>query len=214
MKNGVWFFALLAAILMPAVSSAQKLERTKNWEVGDKLTYNLVMGGRSMPLVEEVVEVTDAEIRMSQRAGYRTYEVAHSTRDLSRLKGVCFTNGQACQWSPGDVWADFPLEKGKRWSFTVTITGEAFISEQASERTVEAVEKIKTPAGEFEAYRVSAREQIKYRAKTETGTWYTGTAIFTYWLTSIKGKLVFLKNEYQNSFGATFTRELVSAELK
>ena len=96
----------------------------------------------------------------------------------------------------------------------MTVTGEAFIFEQASERTVEAVEKIQTPAGEFEAYRVSATEQIKYRAKTETGSWYTGTATFTYWLTSIKGKLVFLKNEYQNSFGGRFTRELVSAELK
>ena len=48
---------------------------------------------------------------------------------------------------------------------------------------------------------------------TGEGPWL-GTANYKYYLTSIKGKLVFLKNEYANSFGESFTRELASAELK
>jgi hypothetical protein len=213
MNKQLWVSALLAAFLIPAVSAAQKVERTKNWEVGDKLTYDLVVKGRSMRLVEEVVEVTDGEIRMSQRIDDRTYEVAHSTRDLSRLKGACFPSGQACEWLPGDRWADFPLEKGKTWSFTMTVRSEAFITEIASERKVEGVEQIETPAGRFEAYRVAAAERLTSRSKAGAGP-YLGMASFTYWLTSIKGKLVFVKNEYVNSFGETFSRELVSAELK
>jgi hypothetical protein len=213
MNKQLWVSALLAAFLIPAVSSAQKLERTKNWEVGDKLTYDLVVKGRPIRLVEEVVEVTDGEIRMSQQIDDRIYAVAHSTRDLSRLKGACFPSGQVCEWSPGDRWADFPLEKGKTWSFTMTVRSAAFITEIASERKVEGVEQIETPAGQFEAYRVAAAERLTSRSTTGAGP-YLGMASFTYWLTSIKGKLVFVKNEYVNSFGETFSRELVSAELK
>jgi len=213
MNKRLWFFALLAAFLIPTAASAQKLERTKNWEVGDKLTYNYVRGGRPMKLVEEVVAVTDDEIRMTQQVDGRTYEVVHSTRDLSRQKGVCLPNGQACDWSPGDAWATFPLDKGKTWSYTVTVTGEQFTSTQTVDRAVEGMEKISTPAGQFNAYRISSADRIESRSKVGGGP-RLGTANYKYYLTSIKGKLVFLKNDYTNSFGESFTRELVSAEFK
>jgi hypothetical protein len=206
--------AFVAVLVIPAFSLAQKLERTKNWEVGDKLIYNLVVHGQSMRLVEEVVQVTNTEIRMTQQVDDQTYEVAHSSSDLSRLKGVCLSRGEGtCEWSPGDLWATFPLEEGKTWSFTMRVTSAGFVTETASVRTVEAVEMLTTPAGQFQAYRVSAHERLVSMSRAGAGP-YRGTADFTYWLTSIKGKLVFLKNQYQNSFGEAFTRELVSVELK
>lgn len=213
MNRQVLFAALAACLLIPGVASAQTLERTRNWEVGDKLTYNYVRGGQAMTLVEEVVAVTDDEIRMTQQAGGRTYEVVHSTRDLSRRKGVCLPNGQACDWSPGDIWAAFPLAKGKAWSYTVTITGETFISKTTLDRTVEGMERVSTPAGQFDAYRIASTDHIESRS-TAGGSPSPGTASYKYYLTSIKGKLVFLKNDYTNSFGQSFTRELVSADLK
>jgi hypothetical protein len=213
MNKEFWFCALVAACLMPAVSPAQKMERTKNWEAGDKMTYNLVMNGQPMRLVEEVVEIASTQIRVMQQLDGRTYQAAHSTGDLSRVKGVCFTNGEACEWTPGDVWAEFPLQRGKSWSFKVTVTGETFVSEQTSERKVVGFETVKTPAGEFQAFKIFAVERIRFRPNAQT-TWNEGTANFTYWLTTINGKLVFLKNEYENSFGRTFTRELVSAQLQ
>lgn len=207
MNRQLWFLAVLGALLMPSVSSAQELERTKNWEVGDKATWNYVYGGRSVRLVEEVVEVTDAEIRSTLRFGGRTYEQTLSTRDLSTLKGICFETGQTCEFSPREVWVDFPLEKGKRWSDRVTETGETFIVETTYQYNVEGVEKVNTPAGEFEAYRVSGSARISRSGVLRTGN-------FTYWLAAINGKLVRVKDEYTNTFGPFFTRELVSAELK
>lgn len=213
MKNQSWGFVLLAALLIPAVSSAQKLERTRNWEVGDKLTYNLVMKGRPMRMVEQVLEVTDAEIRMTLLAGDRTYDAALSARDMSRVRGLCQGSGQACTWLPGDVWAAFPLETGKSWSFTMTVTNEGYVTEVASERKVEAVETVDTPAGQFKAYRVSGAESLTSMSKEGKGP-YRGMATMTYWLASIKGKLVLVNWEYSNSFGENFTRELQAAELK
>jgi hypothetical protein len=213
MNKQLWFLSLLAAFLIPSTVSAQKLERTKNWEVGDRLTYNYVRNGKAMSLVEEVVAVTDDEIRMTQQVDGRTFEVVHSTRDLSRRKGICLPNGQACGWSPGDLWADFPLHEGKRWSYTATITGETFVSRTAVERAVKGLETIDTPAGRFDAYRISSTDRIESRGKTG-GDATLGTASYDYFVTSIKGKLVFLKNDYTNSFGQSFSRELVSAEFK
>lgn len=213
MNKRLWFLSLLAAFLIPTAASAQKLERTKNWEVGDKVTYSIVIKGLSKVLVEEVSEVTDTEIRMTQRVGERTYDAALSTRDMSRLRGVCQGSGQACTWSPGDVWASFPLEKGKTWSETHTVTNEGFVTEAVSERKVEAVETIDTLAGRFQAYRVSATEHYKGKSKAG-GNPFEGRGTMTYWVASIKGKVILVKWEYGNTFGERFERELTSAELK
>jgi hypothetical protein len=164
-------------------------------------------GGSSVRLVEEVVEVTDAEIRNTLRFGDRTYEQVLSTRDLSTLRGMCFASRQASEFSLREVWGDFPLEKGKHWSDRATAKGETFIVETIYQYNVEGVEKINTPAGEFEAYRVSGSERINRSGVQRTGK-------FTYWLATINGKLVRVKDEYTNTFGPFYTRELVSAELK
>ncbi len=213
MNKQLWFFALLAALLVPAVSSAQKLEQTKNWEVGDKVTWKYVLKGQTMRLVDEVVEVTDAEVRSLLKVGDRTLEQTLSPRDLSARKGICEPNGQACTFSPAWVWVDFPLEKGKTWSATSIVTGDTFISEVAYQYKVEGVEKITTPAGQFDAYRISGSERITSRSKGGAGPWY-GTSSFTDWVASINGKVRVIKSEYRNTFGEVYTRELMSAELK
>lgn len=214
MKKHLWVFSLFAAVLIPLVSSAQKLERTKNWGVGDKATWNYVLQGKSMRFVQEVVEVTDAEIRSTLEIGERTHHVVGSTRELSCVSGICLPNGQKCTFSPEWVWFNFPLEKGKTWSATTTVTGESFISETAYEAKVDGVEKITTPAGQFDAYKLSGIERIESRNKLSGGPIFHGTSNYSYWVASIKGKLVCVRNEYHNSFGEVMTRELLSTEFK
>jgi len=214
MNKRLWFFSLLAAFLIPTPASAQKMERTKNWEVGDKLTYTYTFADWSAHVVEQVVEVTEAEVRTTQNIGdVQRHEGAYSTADMSRMKGVCLANGEQCEFSPGEAWVRFPLEKGKSWSSSMAVTGDTFYSETSQERKVLAVEKVTTAAGEFQAYKVSSTGRIKVRRKSGEGPW-EGTESATYWWTAIKGKLVLLKQEYQNSFGARSSRELLSAELK
>jgi hypothetical protein len=214
MKRQLWLVALLAAFVIPTTASAQKLERTKLLEVGDKVTYTYVLKGVSLRAVEEVVEVTDTEVRLNQEIGNRTYKAVVSARDMSRMEGICISNNEACQFSPGERWVDFPLERGRTWSSTFTTTGETFVAEVTQERKVEGMERIKTPAGEFQAYRISSAGRIAWRRKWEEGRWNHITESSTYWWTAIKGKLVLVKQEYENSSGARSSRELVSAQLK
>jgi hypothetical protein len=215
MKRHLWLVALLAAFAIPTTASAQRLERTKLLEVGDKLTYTYVLKGMYLPAVEEVVEVTDTEVRLNQKIGDRTYKAVVSARNMSRVAGICIANSQACQFSPGERWVDFPLEPGRTWSSTFTTTGETFVSKMTQERKVEGLEKIETPAGEFQAYKVSSTGRGAWRLKwSREGPWNDVTESSTYWWTAIKGKLVLVKQEYENSGGARSSRYLVSAQLK
>ncbi|MBX9961948.1 MAG: hypothetical protein K2Y35_02750 [Burkholderiales bacterium] len=213
MSKTLRLLAVMVACTFPLISSAQKLERTKNWEVGDKLTFNWVLSGKAQRMLEETVDVTETETKITYKVGDRSYDAMLSNKDMSYPKGICLSNGQACEFSPAYVWVTFPLEKGRKWSGTMKVTGETFISEVAYERTVEGIEKIKTAAGQFEAYRVSGSGRIKATDKNGTSP-STGKESNTDWFATINGKLVPVKTEYKNSYGERFTRELVAAEVK
>jgi len=207
MNRRLWLFSLLAAFLIPTAASAQKLERTTNWAVGDRATYDYVRKYTRWRLIEEIKEVDANEIRSTVRVGDRIYDTAYSTLDHSKLRGICAPSGQQCSFSPGWMGVAFPLEKGKTWSFKATVKGETFLCEESVEISVVGVESVSVPAGRFDAFRA-------------TGTTLTtcgnrrGTAHFTSWVTAIKGKAVLVKSEYANSFGETATAALESVELK
>jgi hypothetical protein len=214
MNKHLLVVGLLAAFVMPSTVWAQTLERTKRLEVGDTLTYTYVLNGVSLHAVEEVVEVTDTEIRIRQEVGGRSYDAAVSTRNMSRLRGICIASGQACSFSPGERWVDFPLETGRTWSNTFVVTGDTFVGEDTQDRKVEGVEKIRTPAGEFLAYRVSSSGRGTWWSKSGAAQRNHFTETATYWWTAINGKLVLVKQEYEGSGGARSSRELVSVQLK
>jgi hypothetical protein len=213
MNKKLWLIAGVVACVLPGMSSAQKLERTKNWEVGDKLTWNYVLNNKAPRMVEEVVQVTDADTRITYKVGDRTYDAALSNKDMTYPKGMCMSNGQACEFAPAYTFITFPLEKGKKWAGTMTVTGETFISELAYERSVDGLEKVKTAAGQFEAYKISGSARIKATDKNGKSP-STGKESNTDWFAVINGKLVPVKSEYKNSYGEKFTRELVAPEMK
>jgi len=207
MNKRLWFFAFLAAFLIPTAASAQKLERTKNWEVGDRWTYDYVRKDTRWRLIEEFNEVDANEIRSTVRVGDRIYDTAYSMLDYSTLRGICSPTGQQCSFSPGWMNFDFPLEKGKTWSFRATVRGETYRCEDSVEVSVDGVESVSVPAGRFDAFRATGTQ------RNTCGNW-RGTARFTSWITAIKGKATVVKYEYANSAGDTATLALESVELK
>jgi hypothetical protein len=132
---------------------------------------------------------------------------------MSWSKGICFPNGQGCEYSPAFLRVDLPLETGKTWSGKMTITGEAFVGAVDYQKKVDGAETITTPAGQFDTYKVSASGRLNGKLKAG-GTPFSGSESYAGWWASIGGKAVVVKAEYKNTFGETVTRELVSAELK
>lgn len=206
--------AFAAICLAPAAALAQSLDQIRPWEPGDRFGHAYVLNGKAMPATEEVIEVTADHVRTRQQIGGRTYEAAYGSNDMARLEGICVANSEACRFEPGETWIRLPMEKGAEWSHRMVVTGEKFVSEVAQQRKVEAVTTIETPAGQFTAWRVSMRGEIEARRRDDSQPPQRGTERATYWWSTVKGKLVLVRQQYENSFGARSSRELFSLDLR
>ena len=194
--------------LAPAIALGQTMDRPKDIEVGDKATFTWVLNNKPHQVEEQWVSMTDNEMQGVQRVDGKEHPVWVSRADFGLLKSICYANGQSCTFSPAVKFVDFPLEKGKKWKTTFTVTGQTFSAQVNSERKVETVEKVKTPLGELEAFRISHKGSIQGR--DNTGNNFSGREDGKDWFAVVNGKLVLLKMEYRNSFGEKSSRELVS----
>jgi hypothetical protein len=210
-KGSLFGIVLLAAPIC-VVAVAQKLERPKDFDVGDRSTYEWVMNNKAQPLEEEWTAITDQELQGTQKAGGRTFDLLLDRSPLALTKVMCHSNGRQCMFSPGIPIVMYPMEKGKKWPMSFTAKGETFTTEVTGERRVEKIEKVKVPAGEFEAYKVSFTARLK--GVDSKGNAFTGKEDGAEWVAVINGKGCVVKVEYRNSFGDKFTRKLVAAEFK
>jgi len=144
--------------------------------------------------------------------GDRRFAVAVAKKSLVIKQMMCLANGQACKFTPGMEFARFPLEVGKRWSTSYTIEGETFTARVIQERSVERVEKIKVPAGEFEAFKIAYTGRMRGAAYGIIP--FSGTEEGAEWVTVIEGRLVFARVAYRNSFGDDARLELVSTRFR
>jgi len=206
------WLGLAVIVLLPLSSWAQKMERPKDPEVGDKIVLKWVLNNKAQLTTWQVQSVTDTEIHESQTVGDKTCDLILSRSNLAVSKAMCESNGQACTFAPAVEWVAFPLEKGKKWKGATTVTGETFTSNVDYERRVEGIDKVKTAAGEYEGFRISYKGRFK--GKDSKGTAFSGKEDGTVWVGLISGKPVVLKSEYRNSFGDKAMMELQSAELK
>lgn len=85
-------------------------------------------------------------------------------------------------WSKSDSFVQFPLEIGKKWEVHRSRrlnNGQSVITDLKAE--VLALEKVQTPAGEFEAYKISLRGSWRNTGSGNTGPndgtlWYAPAA--------------------------------------
>jgi len=200
-----------AALGLPGLSDAQRLEQAKGWDVGDKVVINWTLNNKTQKVEHEATAVDGEQVTAVTRIAGKEYPLV-GIRPGVITQGVCMSNGQPCTFSPALSLVEFPLEKGKKWAVNMTVKGETFTSQVESERQVEKVEKVKVAAGEFEAYRIAHSGRI--RGTDPKGAAFSGKEDGRYWVSTVNGKLVVVKSEYRNSFGEKFSEEMVSAALK
>jgi hypothetical protein len=106
----------------------------------------------------------------------------------------------------------FPLEPGKRWRYESDWTFHAKGSRGsiAMEVAVERVESIEVAAGEFTAFRLSAKGRVS--GKSPIGSRYDAVTTTTYWYAPQARAIV--KSVHHNPYLGTTTVELVRASLQ
>jgi hypothetical protein len=204
--------ATVAALALFAPTGwAQKLDTAKLVEPGDKVVSNWVLNNKSQHVEEEYSAAQGGGVEGVQRAGGKEFRlVLPGVGQVS--EGICLANGQRCTFTPAVPLVEFPLEKGRKWNAQYTVKGETFTADLAAERKVDKIEKVKVPAGEFEAYRISHSARIK--GTDAKGNVFSGKEDSREWYAVVNGKLLLVKVDYRNSFGEKFVREVVSVALK
>jgi hypothetical protein len=204
--------ALTAALIGALPAKAQKMEPSKLWEVGDRAAYTWTLYSKSEKVEEEVVAVSDTEISMVERMGDRNFDRVYDTQQKGFTRYACLNSMVQCTFTPANNWADWPLEKGKKWSNPTHVRGPTFEADLTKEHVVEGYEKVRVPAGEFGAYRISFTGKVK--GKDSKGNGFSASEKGTYWYTVINGKPVMVKFVYQNTFPEKVTKELIAVDYR
>ncbi len=197
----------LAMLAYSGMCSAQKLEPTQPPAVGDKSLYSWSLNNKVQNVEYEVTSVSNHALEAAQRVAGKEYRFAWDSLG-NYTQGMCISNGQQCSFTPGVKFADFPLEKGKKWVTTFAVKGESFTADVTQERQVDKIEKVKVPGGEFEAAKVSFSGSIK--GADAKGKPFSGKEDGTDWVAFVNGKTMVVKTVYRNSFGEKSTHELIS----
>ncbi len=197
----------------PGIVAAQKVESAKDREPGDKASWKYVWNNKASTLEETWTALTDDEMIGVHKVDGKEYEIVLARSPSYQLKKMrCLTIGQRCTYSPGFSFVQFPLEKGNKWTTSSSVTGETFIAEVVNERTVERVETLRTPAGDFETYKITGVGSV--RSKNSKGEVYVGKESETDWVAIVSGKMLVVKAVYKNTFGESFSLDLISASFK
>jgi hypothetical protein len=184
------FFALAS------IASAQKLDTAPNLEIGDKWTYKFTnTGDRREPYIftRQAVEITSDSVwlhgeTMNPDATDKKSVWRYDIKRADILEGFRWNenaaNKRGSRNSDGllksDDFMKFPLEVGKKWEVKeVWSNGQGHTDWKAE---VIAFEKIKTEAGEFDAFKIQYRGfwnrtvNGNYSDRAEIDRWYAPAA--------------------------------------
>lgn len=127
------------------------------------------------------------------------------TRDMNVLESSVTRNSNPKVLS-------FPLEVGKRWQYSSNwlFKPKGSAGAVAVDNAVLAYEKVKVPAGEFDAFRIAATEKVS--GTSPIGSQYGGDITRTYWYAP--AARVIVKTESRNPYLGPSTLELVAFELR
>lgn len=197
---------LFGVIVLCGAASAQSLPEFSEFMPGEKLTYQTKASGKTSKYEFVFAEVNSSTTRGTVSIDGKQMEFESPAHGYLG-KEFCLADVMECEWTPPVKMFTKDSKLGDKWSATTTVKMKNnTVVDETIESKVEKFEKIKVPAGEFEAFRVSSTGSIK--AKVEKGDVYTGTLKMTTWFGVVNKRLVLIKRDYTNSFRQPFTQEL------
>lgn len=163
------------------------------YAVGDSCTYDRTVNGKRQKETRTVSGIADGRMMWtSAMESGSTATLEFDAASNAAYRDVALANNQKISFSAPYRWVDYPLTAGKTWETEAVVKGENFTADVKSKVTAGNWEKIKVPAGEFQALKVSWKEQIVSNGSRGSGT-------LTYWVSRDSKCLV--KATYRNTWG-------------
>ena len=205
--------AVLSAFAAQAISQEVAGAERPVLKPGDSWTYQRIDDWKNA--VKEkytltVSTVSDKEIQLTRKSetSGKTMNVVQNP-DLNILAGSILAIGSANTYSPNSGIYDFPLTVGKTWDAKSDFVVPKFDRTGSYKLNAKVVgwEKVKVPAGEFDALKIS--EDGFYRS-TQNGYTGTGSMGITFWYAPAIKAMV--KTRYEDTWNGSLDKR-VTLEL-
>lgn len=194
----------------PQQQAVRALARPAN-AVGDVCYYDRTIGYKKMRETRTLTSMTDDKFVWDIQTdtgirGVLEAQVVDSgflvTRDVS------WANGQNVTIAPGYKWISFPAEPGQAWDVKTDFKGQTFSGMVEDEIKIDKWEKVKVPAGEFNALRMNFKSA--YWNAPRKGDRPDVKGHMTLW-TSPETKCLLVELKFSNSVGERGTTRLVGS---
>lgn len=203
---------VLAVWVFAAKPLTAQTSNTRPVQVGDRWSYDVkdaITGDVRESITVVAIEVTDKEIntRITVRGNNRARTFIFSP-DWGRI------DDSVWQVQPSDIGIKTPLQIGKKWRSTATAkhlhNGKS--ARVTSSAEVLAEEKITTPAGTFDTFKVETKVRL-VGSRDQTQLW---NFKHTYWYTPAINRWVKLTREtrHEGRLRDSITEELTSYTQK
>ena len=178
-----------------------------NFKVGNTCDIEYRYGPRKVVRTLTVAEMSNGKVRLTAKGNDgSTGEILLEEDGTRAVRGFAGSDGRPIEFSPPIEWIKFPLSPGTTWEGDTTITGQTFKENMKHRRKAIGWEKVRVPAGEFNALKVVSTES--FSGTDAKGKPYSGAATFTYWVSPQAPCLV--KVESRNASGPQHSEQLMS----
>ena len=172
--------------------------------VGDSCTFERTVNGKTQTDQRVLTQIADGKnVWSSSIATGAAAVIEFDSATQNVVHDVTLSNNQKASFSPPFKWIEFPLSPGKSWETRATVKGETFTSDVTAKAVAGQWEKVKVPAGEFDAIKVTWKESIRSGTSSGSGT-------FTYWISPAAKCAV--KLTYSNTYGEKGQALLLSSK--
>jgi hypothetical protein len=182
---------LLACVAGPALAQAPPIAQLPAVKVGDVAVYAVHLRSDNKR-TEETITVTHADASQIRTRNARPERPAATEGVYDAQWNPTVSSNSGARFEPAARTLSFPLEQGKSWDSRYSVTGANFTARGDAANKVVGYEKVATPAGEFDAWKV------------ETAGWINGVSfqgafrfVQTLWYAPSIGRMV--RMDYKES---------------
>jgi hypothetical protein len=148
-----------------------------DWKVGDSWSFDYVINGKVATETWTVTQILGDEVTTSPAKKTFIHD-AIFTRDGQLLASMSpYTKERITYGAYRSL--HFPLMAGEKWASDVTLAGETFTADGQFQWRAIGWEKVRVPAGEFNAMKVEMTSAFK--GSTNQGISFSGTGKETRW---------------------------------
>lgn len=203
MKKLFFIFAIL-----PALAFAQSPLSFAPFEAGDSVTYSLSQNGKVKKLTYTYSKVTQDGVQgVTDLAGIES-EFKNPGLGFEGAE-ISISDGSLLMRNPAVKVFDSKMQLGSKWQNFYEVSSDTFKIQAISQVTVDKFEKVKLKFADIDCYVIVSNDI--YQGTNTKSEIFTGKGSMKTWVGVANSRLLIVKREYSNSFGAKVVQEL--AEL-